>query len=462
MKPYRSVKTKLWLLFAGISFAGIALLLFVAYSVYDEVYVEAERGQLHDLAEALREAYVAGDAAELERILAFLQDAGFDALAIDDPMVLGAALPLQAPEGDVIINFEEREKLSQGEAVVVERRNAYVDADLIGVALPVIKDGNLQALVFTYRPVSELSEAFLNVLPVLLASGALALAALYAIRRRIQKEFIGPVVELRNASDAMAAGRFEGGAAPAVNNEVGDLTRSFNAMAASIREEDEKKREFLQNLSHELRTPLSYMKGYSEWLQEPGADQRQIAAILYRESERMERMVSQILDLAKLEGGGGDLAHDLLPLSEIVRSGIENTAVKWQGKVQRLGAGLDEEVLVYGDEDRLLQVVVNLLDNAIAYTPDGGAITVRLEAEGREAVLRITDTGPGIAAEHLPHVAERFYRAERGRTRNGGGAGIGLSIVKEIAELHGGRLNVTSAEGEGTQVEVRLPLAELS
>lgn len=462
MKPYRSVETKLGLLFAGISVAGIALLMFVAYSVYEAVYVDAEREQLHELAEALRGAYLTGDAAELEGIIEFLQDSGLNALAIDDPMVLGAALPLQAPEGDVIINFDERELLSRGQAVVIERRNAYVDADLIGVALPVIEDGNLRAIVFAYRPVSELSQAFMNVLPILLASGLLALAALYAIRRRIQKEFIGPVVELRNASDAMATGRFEGGIKPDVHNEVGDLAQSFNAMAASIREEDEKKREFLQNLSHELRTPLSYVKGYSEMLQQPDADHRNIAAILYRESERMERMVSQVLNLTKLEGGDEEIAHELLALSEIALSAIDNTAVKWRGRKQRLEADLDEEILVYGDEDRLLQVLVNLLDNAIAYTPDGGLIAVSLRAEGGEAVLEVADSGPGIPEQHLPYVADRFYRVEKGRTRGGGGAGIGLSIVKGIAELHGGRLKVESSEGNGTRVQVWIPLATIN
>ena len=462
MKPYRSVTTKLWLLFAGISMAGIALLMFVAYSVYDAVYVDAEREQLHELAEALRGAYLAGDAEELEGIIEFLEDSGLNALAIDDPMVLGAALPLQAPEGDVIINFEERERLSQGQAVIIERRNAYVDADLIGVALPVIEDGNLQAIVFAYRPVSELSQAFRNVLPILLASGLLSLAALYAIRRRIQKEFIGPVVELRNASDTMAKGRFEGNIHPAVHNEVGDLAESFNAMAASIREEDEKKREFLQNLSHELRTPLSYIKGYSELLQQPNAEHGHIAAILYRESERMERMVSQILDLTRLEGGEEKIAHELLALSEIALSAIDNTAVKWRDRQQQVETNLDEDILVYGDEDRLLQVLVNLLDNAIAYTADGGSITVSLRSEGSEAVLEVGDSGPGIPEEHLPYIADRFYRVEKGRTRGGGGAGIGLSIVKQIAELHGGRLKVKSSEGNGTRVQVWLPLAVIS
>ena len=462
MKPYRSIEKKLWLLFAGISVMGIALLMFVAYSVYDAVYVDSEREQLHELAEALRAAYLAGDEAELNGIIDFLENSGLNALAIDDPMALGAALPLQAPEGDVIINFEEREKLSQGQTVVIERRNAYVEVDLIGVALPVIEDGNLRAIVFAYRPVSELSQAFMNVLPILLASGLLALTALYIIRRRIQQEFIGPVVELRNASDAMATGHFEGGINPDVHNEVGDLSQSFNAMAASIREEDEKKREFLQNLSHELRTPLSYVKGYSEMLQQPDADHGNIAAILYRESERMERMVSQILDLTKLEGGDEEIAHELLALSEIAVSAIDNTAVKWRCRQQRVEADLDEEILVYGDEDRLLQVLVNLLDNAIAYTPDGGLIAVSLRSENGGAMLEVGDSGPGIPEEHLPFVADRFYRVEKGRTRAGGGAGIGLSIVKGIAELHGGWLKVESSEGKGTLVQVWLPLAAIN
>ncbi len=461
MKTYRSVATKLWWLFAGISVAGIVLLLFVAYSVYEEVYVDAEREQLHELAAALRTTYLQGTDAELASNIEFLERSGLYAVAIDDPMVLGAALPLQAPEGDVIINFEEREQLSKGNMVVIERQNAYIDADLIGVALPVIESGKLQAVVFAYQPVSVLSQAFKNVWPILVVSGLLALTALYAIRRRIEQEFTNPIVALRNASDAMATGNFKGAIQSTVRNEVGDLTESFNAMAASIREEDEKKHKFLQNLSHELRTPLSYIKGYSEWLQQPHADYQHIAGILYSESERMERMVSQLLDLTKLEGGDEKIACQLLAISEIAFSAIDNTSVKWRSRQQQVNAILDEELLVYGDEDRLLQVLVNLLDNAIAYTPNGGSITVSLQAQGQQAVLEVMDNGPGIPSEHLLHVAERFYRVEKGRTRSGGGAGIGLSIVKQIAELHGGELEVQSVEGEETRVQVRLPLAKL-
>ena len=454
------INAKLWWLFAGLSLAGLTLLAFVTVSVYDAVYVDSERTQLVEMAGALAETYESGGSS-LDAIHGFLDEAGFNAVTVDDPMVLGSALPLQAPEEDVIITFEERERLSEGETVIIERRNAYLGSDLIGAAVPVITGSELTAVALVYRPVSDLLQAFLNVLPVLIAAGVLALLALLWIRRRIQVEYTAPLEALGASADRMAAGRFEGSTGVAAGNEVGELARSFEKMAASIQAQDEDKREFLQNVSHELRTPLSYIKGYSELLQRPGDDQAKIAAILYSESERMERLVNQLLDLTRLEGGKGQLNIELLAVAEIVREAVEKTEVKWREKQLRVRAELDEGLLVEGDGDRLLQVLINLLDNAIAYTELSGSIFIRLSASNDEALLEVIDSGAGIAQEHLPHVTERFYRAEKGRVRTGGGAGIGLSIVREIAELHGGTLAFDSEAGAGTTVSIRLPKLDI-
>lgn len=178
----KGINARLWWLFAGISLAGIALLAFVTVSVYDAVYVDSERAQLVDMAGALADTYQ-NNGASLEAIHGFLDEAGLDAVTVDDPMVLGSALPLQAPEEDVIITFEERERLSQGETVIIERQNAYLGSDLIGAAVPVITGSELTAVALVYRPVSDLLQAFLNVLPVLIAAGVLALVALLLIRR---------------------------------------------------------------------------------------------------------------------------------------------------------------------------------------------------------------------------------------------------------------------------------------
>ena len=454
------INAKLWWLFAGISAAGLALLAFAAISVYEAVYVDSERTQLVEMAGALADVYQ-NDGQSLDAIHAFLEDAGLDAVTVDDPMVLGSALPLQAPEEDVVITFRERERLSQGETVIIERQNAYLGSDLIGAAVPVLTGSELTAVALVYRPVSDLLQAFLNVLPVLLTAGVLALAALLLIRRQIQIDYTAPLEALEASAERMAAGRFEGSTGVTADNEVGELARSFEKMAASIQAQDDDKREFLQNVSHELRTPLSYIKGYSELLQQPADDQAEIAAIVYSESERMERLVNQLLDLTRLEGGTGQLKSELLAFAETVREAVGKTEVKWSKKQLRVRAELDEELLVKGDGDRLLQVLINLLDNAIAYTDPTGEILVRLSDVNGEALLEVIDSGVGIAQEHLPHIAERFYRADKGRTRTGGGAGIGLSIVREIIELHGGTLAIDSTIGQGTNVSIRLPKQDI-
>ncbi|MGM0898181.1 MAG: sensor histidine kinase [Bacillota bacterium] len=457
----KGINARLWLLFAGISFAGLALLAFVTVSVFDAVYVNSEREQLADMAGALADVYGNGSEESLAAIQGYLEDSGLNAITVDDPMVLGSALPLQAPEEDVIITFEERERLAGGETVIIERQNAYLGADLIGAAVPVVTDGELTAVALVYRPVSDLSQAFFNVLPVLIAAGVLALVALLLIRKRIHKEYTGPLEALGISADRMASGRFSGQTGVTADNEVGELARSFEEMAASIQAEDANKREFLQNVSHELRTPLSYIKGYSEILRTEAKDQTKIAAILYDESERMERLVNQLLDLTRLEGGEGQLNKELLAFAEIIREAVGKTEVKWHSKHLRVRAELDEGLLVEGDSDRLLQVLVNLLDNAITYTEASGEISIRLMGSHGEALLEVADSGSGVAQEHLPHLTERFYRAEKGRVRAGGGAGIGLSIVREIVELHGGSLTVDSEIGKGTTVRIRLPKKDI-
>ncbi|MBT2583893.1 HAMP domain-containing sensor histidine kinase [Planococcus sp. ISL-109] len=457
----KGINARLWWLFAGISIAGIALLAFVTVSVFDAVYVDSEREQLTDMASALADAYSKDDPEALSTVHDYLDNTGIQAVTVDDPMVLGSALPLQAPEEDVIITFEERERLASGEMVIIERANAYLGDDLIGAAVPVVTGGELTAVALVYRPVSDLSQAFLNVLPVLIAAGVLALIALLLIRRRIQQEYTGPLEVLGAAADGMASGRFSGATGVTADNEVGELARSFEKMAASIQAEDDNKREFLQNVSHELRTPLSYIKGYSELLQTPAKDQMKIAGILYEESERMERLVNQLLDLSRLEGGEGQLNKELLAFAEVVREAVEKTAVKWRGKSLTVRAELDEELLVEGDSDRLLQVLINLLDNAIAHTEPLGEIAIRLRADNSRALLEVADSGHGIAKEHVPYLTERFYRAEQGRVRTGGGAGIGLSIVQEIVKLHGGTLEIESEIDRGTKVRIFLPLKDI-
>lgn len=192
------------------------------------------------------------------------------------------------------------------------------------------------------------------------------------------------------------------------------------------------------------------------------AEQQQVAGIVHAEAERMTRLVNQLLDLARLESGQLVLNREPIELSELIDQIVRGLSVRAQEK----GVVLEQEVrpvpAVQGDPDRLTQVFLNLLDNAIRFTPATGRVTARLEPSGSNWVeVRIQDTGPGIPAEDLPRVFERFYQVDKSRASVGEerGAGLGLAITRELVEAHGGSIEASSAPGQGATFTVRLPVA---
>ena len=221
--------------------------------------------------------------------------------------------------------------------------------------------------------------------------------------------------------------------------------------------------DFVANASHELRTPLASIIGYMETLQDEGdAIDPQAASRFHgtvlREAPRLQSLIEDLMSLSRVEAEKHAQPSDKLDLVKLVRSAVRD------------GAGLEGfsriafdlpggELIVRGDAKQLEQLVRNLVDNALKYGAEGGPVTVALERGQREmAVMRISDSGDGIDAEHLPHLTRRFYRTDPGRSRAAGGTGLGLAIVKHIVERHRGRLDIESVKGKGTTVTVRIPV----
>ena len=222
------------------------------------------------------------------------------------------------------------------------------------------------------------------------------------------------------------------------------------------------RREFVSNVSHELRTPLSSVKALAEALQTGALDDpdtaRDFVRRIHGEADRMSALVEELLELSRLESGRTTLAMDTVDLAALARDEIE----AFQLRAEAVGAALearlpDAPALVRGERDRLRQVLVNLLDNALKFTPSGGAVTLAVRTAAGGVEVSVQDTGAGIPAEHLPHVFERFYKVDR--ARRDGGTGLGLAIVRHIVEAHGGTARVESREGEGTTVSVMLRAA---
>ena len=245
------------------------------------------------------------------------------------------------------------------------------------------------------------------------------------------------------------------------DDEIGQLIHAFNQTLHRLENLFNSQRRFLADVGHELRTPLTVIKGNVDLMQRFGdADEESLASI-ENEVERLTRMVGDLLLLAQAESGKLPLDNRLIELDTLLLEVLNQMNVLARGKVQ-LHLGEIDQVLVCGDQDRLKQVLMNLVGNAINYTPQGGSVTLSLGKDGDQTVLAIEDTGQGIPEEDLPHVFERFYRGEKSRTRSrdGKGFGLGLSIAYWIVRNHGGRIDVASKEGEGTTFSVWLPLAE--
>ena len=225
---------------------------------------------------------------------------------------------------------------------------------------------------------------------------------------------------------------------------------------------DRLRKDFVANVSHELRTPLALLQGYAEALVDDfGEDpeqQREITQIIHDESLRMRRLVNELLDLAQLESAHFSMRMEPLDLTALARK----IARKFQGIFVDRGLTMTMEgqaapVMTYGDSDRLEQVLTNLVDNALRHTTHGG-VTLRIDVTERQAILRVVDTGEGIADEDVPFVFERFYKADKSRTRARGGTGLGLAIARSLIKAHHGDIGVESELGVGTTFFIILPL----
>lgn len=244
------------------------------------------------------------------------------------------------------------------------------------------------------------------------------------------------------------------------DDEVGRLARTFDEMIERLDGAFRRQRQFTADASHELRTPLTAIKGQTEVALQRERDPaayREVLRGVNGEVDRMIRLVGSLLTLARADAARIAINREELSVRRLVTDAVEQVspAASERGLTLTLEPG--EDVRLIADQDLVLQLLLNLLDNAVKYTSAGGAINVSWRAADGQAELVIADSGPGVPAEHLPHIFDRFYRVDVARSREAGGAGLGLSICRWIAEAHGGFIEATSEAAGGTTFTVRLP-----
>jgi two-component system OmpR family sensor kinase len=355
--------------------------------------------------------------------------------------------------------------------------------DPIGIraALPVYRDATVGKnrlrvltvpLVIGIRPAGviqlgtslEVVEATQRTLLIILLIGTLAaigaagLAGWYSTQQVLSplQDSTQAAMQITHADDLSRRIPYRG----PPSDELGQLIHAFNQTLTRLESLFNTQRRFIADVGHELRTPLTVIKGNTNLMRILGCMDEESLGSIESEVDRLTRLVGDLLLLAQAESGKIPLAHQLVELDTLVLEVMNQMRVLVQDRI-KLRLGDMDQVLVCGDRDRLKQVLVNLVGNAINYTPAGGEVLVALGKEQNQARLTVSDTGPGIAPEDLPHIFERFYRGEKSRTRSrdGKGFGLGLSIAYWIVRNHDGRIEVDSKVGSGTTFAVWLPLA---
>ena len=299
-----------------------------------------------------------------------------------------------------------------------------------------------------------------------IATMASVIAAI-AVSFFVSRQVVNPVREMMIASRFIAEGHYEervhvpGDPSKDELDELSQLALSFNQMAAKLEQVETMRRQLIGDISHELRTPLTAIKGSMEGLIDGvlPANEGTFHGI-YREADRLQRLVSDLQELSQVEAGAFELHLQPIDVIDLVQATIKRLELQFGDK----GVVIESDVPnglppVRADHDRLSQVMLNLVGNALQYTPSGGRVRITAIRHEDEIYISITDTGIGIPPEHLEHLFTRFYRIDKSRSRVGGGSGIGLTIAKHLVEAHGGRIWVeSSGPGKGSTFTFTLPI----
>ncbi len=306
-----------------------------------------------------------------------------------------------------------------------------------------------------------------------LAASAAFLAAV-SISLFVSRRIVIPIREMMLASRRIASGKYHERIQVVGEGELGELAQTFNQMAATLEQTEVRRLELIGTVAHELRTPLASIQGYMEGLLDGVIPAEPATFELVRqEADRLQRLVQDLQELSRVEAGQVKLERRPLQVAAVVATTVEKLRPQFEAK----GVTVEHDVPpdlppVLADEDRVGQVLLNLVGNALHYTPAGGRVSLRTSvvssqtrpdnslATGDWLLTTVSDTGIGIAPEHLPHVFERFYRADKSRSRAGGGSGIGLTIARHLVELQGGQIWAESAgPGRGSSFHFTLPVA---
>jgi len=341
-----------------------------------------------------------------------------------------------------------------GRQLVVEQTREVIDGQVVEreTRRELPGDGPVVSEEIRGVDVARLNRRLLIAFSVVVIGAALVTALMARL-------VLGPIHALRLAVDQMAAGTSTARVAVTGNDELTALGRAFNSMADALASQEQLKRDLTNDIAHELRTPLTDLRCHLEALQDHVVEVTpETLATLHAEVSHLQRLVEDLGELARADARQLPLEPEAVVVADVVDHLVKQAAPRAGALGVALAIGaVDPEARAWVDRGRLQQVVGNLLDNALAHTPAGGTIALEVRAVPDGIAISVRDAGPGIPADHLPHIFDRFYRVDASRSRTTGGVGLGLAIARQFVEASGGRISVDSPSSGGAVFTVVIP-----
>ncbi len=328
----------------------------------------------------------------------------------------------------------------------------------------VINERILQGNVLMHTPVPEIQKTGTTILNLFIPSVILSLFISIILVYFLSKRITNPLKEMTRTARRISAGEWQNKLEFSGNDEVAVLARSFNQMVETLENLEKMRRDFIANISHELRTPMTTINGFIEGILDGTISeekQKEYLVVVKDEVKRLQRLVSDMLDIARMEAGETKVNISVFDICEVVRLSVIHLQKEIEEKDIKFRANFEQEsMFVAADRDKIQRVLINLLHNAVKFTTKNGDISVSVRETRDKVEISVSDSGEGIPQEDLPYIFDRFHKADKSRSKDKTGVGLGLYIVKNIIQAHYEEITVQSKAGEGTVFTFYLPVKE--
>ncbi|CCO07395.1 sensor histidine kinase [Desulforamulus hydrothermalis] len=351
-------------------------------------------------------------------------------------------------------------KIMSGSTVMKKKEfSGYLKTYVVYVGMPLSINQEIVGAVLLFSPLNEIKKIVQPINKIVWLSAAAFMLLATLLIHLVSYRISVPIVKISQAAEEIAAGKFDRPIDINGADEVSRLAKSFLFMRQQIQQTERMRQELLANVSHELRTPLTTIRGFIQaildGIVEPQHQQKYLQ-LSYQEAGRLAKLTDDLLDLAKLQTGHLQLCKSEVNLGCLLEQIAESFSLNCSKKNILLKLDITPKLTISVDPDRFPQVVINLLHNALKFTPAGGSITLSAKYQDNKIVIQVADTGIGIASEELNNIFEHFYKSDKSRNASQGGAGIGLYVAKQIVELHGGTIAVMSEINKGSTFTIVL------